>query len=715
MNYKQTLNKRLLAAAIAALLQTGESAAAVQYSVADLGTLGGTYSLGLGINEIDEVTGLAYGIDNSVSQSFMHGTTGIAQSLGLLLGGSYSQSTDINNFHDVTGQASLPFDLAYHAFVWNAQPHDLGTLDLVAGTGASLGAGINDSQQVVGYSTVKGGTTVHAVVWTKGATNWNINDIGTLDQVAGTGNSQANGLNETGQVTGYSTVPGKPDQHAVVWTKGLSNWTATDLGTLGGTYSTGFAINSNGEVTGSATTASDAAQHAFVAQSTPPLAMTDLLTLGGTFSEGYSINLAGDVVGYTATLGDLKQVAFLWQSGIGMQDLNTLIDPVSGWALLEAHAISDKGHITGIGLRNGEKHAFLLTKLVTDTTPPKVSFLITPAAPSASGWYLTAPTSVAWTVTDPESAISSKIGCTSVPSVADTAGQVFSCTATSAGGTTGPVSTPTLKVDTTLPAFVGVPAASTQAATSAAGAVVSYLAPTATDAISGVSLAGVSCLPASGSTLPIGATTITCSASDNAGNSGSVSFVETVADLTPPTFTGVPASFTQAATSAAGAVVTYIAPTATDVISGVSPAGVSCLPASGSTLPIGTTTITCSASDIAGNTGSVSFAVTVANQIVPVPVSETIAVTRSACKRINATSGEWLVQGTSTNSINNSIQLYSTATVPADLTSNKLGGAVPVAKGAWQYQAKPGPACTTPISLQSAAGKVLGNIAVAVQ
>jgi hypothetical protein len=51
--------------------------------------------------------------------------------------------------------------------------------------------------------------------------------------------------------------------------------------------------------------------------------------------------------------------------------------------------------------------------------------------------------------------------------------------------------------------------------------VVSFATPTATDA---VSTATVSCLPASGSTFPIGTTTVTCTARDAAGNAATSSF-----------------------------------------------------------------------------------------------------------------------------------------------------------------------------------------------
>jgi hypothetical protein len=72
---------------------------------------------------------------------------------------------------------------------------------------------------------------------------------------------------------------------------------------------------------------------------------------------------------------------------------------------------------------------------------------------------------------------------------------------------------------------------------------------------------------------------------------------------------GPVADITKPATSASGAVVTYPTPTATDNIDGAVP--VSCTPASGLTYPIGTTTVTCTATDAAGNTATKTFKVTV--------------------------------------------------------------------------------------------------------
>ena len=85
--------------------------------------------------------------------------------------------------------------------------------------------------------------------------------------------------------------------------------------------------------------------------------------------------------------------------------------------------------------------------------------------------------------------------------------------------------------------------------------------------------------------------------------------------VAPPTFSNVPANITTTATSAAGASVTYVKPTARDFNSVSVP--VSCAPASGATFPIGTTTVTCTATDSYTRTATASFTVTVNDVTTP--------------------------------------------------------------------------------------------------
>src|SRR5262249_49341636 len=159
------------------------------------------------------------------------------------------------------------------------------------------------------------------------------------------------------------------------------------------------------------------------------------------------------------------------------------------------------------------------------------------------------------------------------------------------------VVTPT---DTT-PPVITVPADITAEATEPGGAHVGYTV-TASDDVDGP--VSVTCVPASGSLFPIGTTTVNCSASDAAGHTATASFHVAVRDTTGPAFTA-PANQTLEATGPSGATATYTTPTASDAVDGPRP--VNCTPASGSTFAIGTTTVTCTATDSHSNTTTHTF------------------------------------------------------------------------------------------------------------
>ena len=175
-------------------------------------------------------------------------------------------------------------------------------------------------------------------------------------------------------------------------------------------------------------------------------------------------------------------------------------------------------------------------------------------------------------------------------------------------GNTGTASFTVTIVDTT-PPLVTAPANITTEATSPAGAAVTFT-PSASDIVGVTSLVST---PASGSTFPLGVTTVNVTATDAALNSNGASFTVTVSDTTAPAIT-TPANITMEATGPTGAVVTFT-PTASDAV------GVATLvsaPASGSTFPIGTTTVNVTATDAAANSSSASFTVTVQDTTPPV-------------------------------------------------------------------------------------------------
>jgi uncharacterized delta-60 repeat protein len=148
-----------------------------------------------------------------------------------------------------------------------------------------------------------------------------------------------------------------------------------------------------------------------------------------------------------------------------------------------------------------------------------------------------------------------------------------------------------------------VPGTIVAEATSAAGAAVTYSV-SATDNMDPTP--DVACTPASGSTFRLGFSAVTCRATDDAGNSVDETFFIRVVDTTAPTITAGPIRVN--ADSAVGAVVNYLV----GVQDAVDPSpSLNCQPPSGSLFPVGTTTVTCAATDATGNRSERSFRIIV--------------------------------------------------------------------------------------------------------
>jgi probable HAF family extracellular repeat protein len=118
------------------------------------------------------------------------------------LGGDLSFAVDINNRGQVVGASDS------HAVLWeNGKITELGTL---GGFGSAAG-GINNRGQVVGRSTTIATGEAHAFLWEDGK----MTDLGTLP---GGDESTAEAINNRGQVVGSSSTT-RGDGHAVLWTK----------------------------------------------------------------------------------------------------------------------------------------------------------------------------------------------------------------------------------------------------------------------------------------------------------------------------------------------------------------------------------------------------------------------------------------------------------------------------------------------------------------
>ena len=163
--------------------------------------------------------------------------------------------------------------------------------------------------------------------------------------------------------------------------------------------------------------------------------------------------------------------------------------------------------------------------------------------------------------------------------------------------------------DTVAP-VITVPSPITLPATGASGAVATFTA-SALDAIDGT--VAVTCVPASGSTFPLGTTTVTCTAKDAANNTATGTFTVTVEDKTAPVLS-LPANIVKEAVNAAGATATFTV-TATDVFD--TSVALTCSATSGANFPITTTTVSCEAVDDAGNKATGAFTILVRDTTAP--------------------------------------------------------------------------------------------------
>lgn len=335
------------------------------YYIVDLGGLGGSTSLGRGVNNAGDVVGIA--------------TTDSYSKHGFLWQGEFAKIPNINPFNGNTEPL----------LVSQSQITDLLTLG-----GTNSGAfGINDSGEIVGYSDTSSGT-IHAFL----NSNGNMKDLGTL----GGDNSGAKSINNLGQVVGWADTANSGSQaflyannqmtslgtfggsrseatsindlgSIVGWANDENNQSQaflwennqmTDLGLLSGTsWSQAFDINNSNQIVGAIDTITGERQAVLWENGQ----ILNLPSLGGNWSQANAINNKGHAVGWseTATSGSMAFHATLWEDGeaIDLNDPN-IIRPNSPWVLQEAWNVNDQGDIVGQGIvRVGdawERHAFLL-------------------------------------------------------------------------------------------------------------------------------------------------------------------------------------------------------------------------------------------------------------------------------------------------------------------------------------------------------------------
>ena len=313
-------------------------------------------------------------------QAFVWDSVHGLQDLGTLKNEANSASYGINDSGTVVGR-SWTTTTVYkkHDYGYSTKTVENGFLWTASGGMSNLGSdvypdAINNSGEMIGYNSLWAGKT-----WAS------------LENLPGGTLTLAYGLNNDGQVVGYSMNNNSAFAEGYLWTPSRPNGASGTMIDLGSFDTTSFgvssanAINGGGLVTGSASNADlyGGAGHAFVWEPSAPNATTGTMVDLGTLainsnpslsqSEGLAINSGGVVVGDSNTAGPLVQTdAVIWQPGAGgaytMTDINNLIPSGTGWTLVKAEAINDAGLIVAFGSQNGGPlHAVLLTPQTTAT------------------------------------------------------------------------------------------------------------------------------------------------------------------------------------------------------------------------------------------------------------------------------------------------------------------------------------------------------------
>jgi probable HAF family extracellular repeat protein len=239
-NYAVALNGRGQVVGLAKLrgdLRFNHAFLAQNGRLAELGSLGGKYSVGRAINDTGQIAG-----DSMTADAQRHAflwQNGIMRDLGTLGKGNTSMAYDISNRTLIVGSSNVEPNGKSHAFLWQGgQMRDLG---LLPGGTSSCAQQINEHGQIAGWAD-DAEAEIHACLWQHGA----IRDLGTLGYTP----CRAWSVNNRGQVVGMATTVGEV-AHAFLWEDGR----IMDLNGLipagsGWLLRVAFRINTRGQIVG---------------------------------------------------------------------------------------------------------------------------------------------------------------------------------------------------------------------------------------------------------------------------------------------------------------------------------------------------------------------------------------------------------------------------------------------------------------------------------
>lgn len=286
------------------------------------GALSSTQSVALDVNDSSQVVGWSAPI-TARRRAFLWSEADGWRGLGHL-GGSWSEAHAINNAGQVVGMSKLPSG-EDRAFLWTAATGivDLGTLG-----GRSIAWDINDRGEVVGNSWTSDGAR-HAFLWTAAT---GMIDLGPDERTF----DYATALNEA------TVVVGMAKRMAVLQQPPGAQ---LNLGTLGGSYSSAFAINELGQVVGEADLASAAVRGFLWIQGD---GMVALPALGATEGRARDINDLGHIVGWIRTTAGHNR-ATLWTDSGFQVDLGSVGDQSAAFAINNRRQVVGLSDFPGAG------------------------------------------------------------------------------------------------------------------------------------------------------------------------------------------------------------------------------------------------------------------------------------------------------------------------------------------------------------------------------
>ena len=308
----------------------------------------GDYSKAQGLNNLGEVVGSYFNPSSQSDHAYIYSN---GQSRELFAATSFHEFSGANGIND-NGQIALSNQSKSYIYDSRANTR----IGLTPNDLSSAARAINQNGVIVGDADF--GTGAGAYIFDP-----RVGVAQSLPRFANAyGKPSAYALNNSGDVVGdegFTFGPNMIGDHAYIYHNGVGQ----DLGTLPGGFRAGASgINDDGDIVGYSDGAGISQAHAFLYRGGK---MQDLETLYPTDSNSYAkgINNKGGIIG---TSGNYP---FVYHNGT-MLNLRSMIDPNSGWQLQYASAINDNGQIAGYGLYNGVTTGFLLTPHAAATPAP---------------------------------------------------------------------------------------------------------------------------------------------------------------------------------------------------------------------------------------------------------------------------------------------------------------------------------------------------------